>query len=326
MIEKTMKVRRPITTLVIGLLFLRVIWSQNPGAVSAGAEQDASGFTLRTAANEVRLVFTVTDKHGHYINNLKQNDFEILDDRKPPEEILSFHSETDLPLQVGLLIDTSQSVRDRFRFEQEAATEFLNQTIRRNYDQAFIIGFALKPEVTQDFTGDAEKLSDGIRRLRPGNLTAMYDAVHYACRKLLKQSQTGSTRHVIILLSDGDDNSSSVTREQAIEMAQRAEVSVYTISTSLTRSGGRGQKNLERIAEATGGRSYVPRQITEVVNAFAAIQEELRSQYAVSYKPAAFRLDQHYRTIEVQAQNWKGLRIRSRKGYRALARDYAPNQ
>jgi VWFA-related protein len=325
MIEKTMKVRS-ITTLVIGLLFLPVIWSQNPGAVTARAKQDASGFTLRSVANEVHLVFTVTDKHGHYIDNLKQNDFEILDDHKPPEEILSFHSETDLPLQVGLLIDTSQSVRDRFRFEQEAATEFLNQTIRRNYDQAFVIGFALKPEVTQDFTGDIEKLSDGIRRLQPASLTAMYDAVYYACRKLLKQSQTGPTRHVIILLSDGDDNSSSVTRERAIEMAERAEVSVYTISTRLTRSGGRGQKNLESIAQATGGRSYVPRQITEVVNAFGAIQEELRSQYAVSYKPAAFKLDPHYRTIEVQAQNLKGLRIRSRKGYRALVRDYASNQ
>jgi VWFA-related protein len=320
-----MKVR-PITTLVIGFLFLPVIWSQSPGAVNAPAEQDASGFTLRTAANEVHLVFTVTDKHGHYINNLKQNDFEILDDRKPPEKILSFHSETDLPLQVGLLIDTSQSVRDRFRFEQEAAIEFLNQTIRSDHDQVFVIGFALKPEVTQDFTGDTEKLSDGIRGLRPGSLTAIYDAVYYACRKLLEQSQAGPARRVIILLSDGVDNSSSVTREQTIEMAQRAEVSVYTISTSLTRSGGRGQKNLESIAEATGGRSYVPRQITEVANAFAGIQEELRSQYAVSYKPAAFTLDQHYRTIEVQAQNRKGLRIRSRKGYRALARDYAPNQ
>jgi VWFA-related protein len=324
MIEKTMKVRS-IATLVIGLLFVPVIWSQNPGAVNASAEQDASGFTLRTAANEVHLIFTVTDKHGHYINNLKQNDFEILDDHKPPEEILSFHSETDLPLQVGLLIDTSQSVRGRFQFEQEAATEFLKQTIRRNSDQVFVIGFALKPEVTQDFTGDTEKLSDGIRRLQPGSLTAIYEAVYYACRKLLKQSQTSPTRRVIILLSDGDDNSSIVTRQQAIEMAQRAEVAVYTISTSLTRSGGRGRKNLESIAEATGGRWYAPRQITEVVDAFAAIQEELRSQYAVSYKPAAFRLDQHYRTIEVRTQR-KGLRIRSRRGYRALARDYAPNQ
>jgi VWFA-related protein len=317
-----------ITCWLISLLFLPVVWAQNPReGPSAPAKPDASGFTLHAAVSEVHLVFTVTDKHGHYIKDLKQSDFKILDDGKPPEEILSFHSETDLPLRIGLLIDTSQSVRNRFKFEQEAATEFLNQTIRRNYDQAFVIGFALKPEVTQDFSDDTEKLSGGIRRLRPGSLTAMYDAVYYACRdKLLKQPQTGPVRYAIILLSDGVDNSSNVTRERAIEMAQQAEVAVYTISTDPTRSGGHGRKNLERIADATGGRPYVPRQITEVAEAFASIQEELRSQYAVSYKPEAFKLDSHYRTIEVQAHDRKGLYIRSRKGYRILERNYAPNQ
>jgi VWFA-related protein len=281
---------------------------------------DESLLTLRTAVSEVHLVFTVTDAHGRYIKDLKQDDFKILDDRKPPKEILSFHSETDLPLQVGILIDTSQSVRDRFKFEQEAAIEFLSQTIRPKHDQAFIIGFSLKPEVTQDFTADREKLSAGIRMLHPGNLTAIYDAVYYACDKLLKQAQAGPVRRAIILLSDGNDNSSSVTRERAIEMAQRAEVAVYTISTNLTPSGGKGRKNLQRIADATGGRLYMPHQITEVAAAFASIQEELRSQYAVSYKPEAFKLDDHYRTIEVQARNQKGLRIRSRKGYRTRER------
>ena len=292
----------------------------------APAQLDESIFTVRKMVSEVHLVFTVTDKHGHYIKDLKKNDFKILDDHKPPEEILSFNNETDLPLQVGLLIDASESVSSRFKFEQEAAIEFLKQTIRRTSDEAFVIGFDLAPKVTQDFTDDIEKLSVGIRTLQPGSLTALYDALYYACReKLLKEPQAGPVRRVVILLSDGDDNASSVTREKAIEMAQGAEVSVYTISTNATRSGGRGNKTLERIAEATGGRSYVPSQITEVANAFAAIQEELRSQYAVSYKPAAFTPDGHYRAIEVQAQNQKGLRIRSRKGYRSPAEYDAPN-
>jgi VWFA-related protein len=154
----------------------------------------------------------------------------------------------------------------------------------------------------------------------------VYDALYYACRdKLQRQVQAGPVRRAIILLSDGNDNASNVTRERAIEMAQQAEVAVYTISTNLTSSGGKGRKNLERIADATGGRSYAPRQINEVTDAFASIQEELRSQYAVSYKPEAFKLDNHYRTIEVQAHNQKGLRIRSRKGYRTRERNYAPN-
>ena len=223
--------------------------SQNAAAKSPGsgapAEPDESVFTVRKTVNEVHLVFTVTDKHGHYIKDLKKNDFKILDDSKPPEEILSFSSETDLPLQVGLLIDASESVSGRFKFEQEAAIEFLKQTIRRKYDQAFVIGFDLTPKVTQDFTDDPEKLLVGIRTLRPGSLTAMYDALYYACRdKLLKQPQAGPVRRVIILLSDGNDKASSVTREKAIEMAQRAEVSVYTISTNPSRLRRTRQQDL----------------------------------------------------------------------------------
>jgi Ca-activated chloride channel family protein len=301
---------------------------QNAQPQDAGptGKTDESLLVLRSTVSEVNLVFTVTDVHGRYIRGLKQDDFKILDDHKPPKEILSFHSETDLPLQAGILIDTSQSVHDRFGFEQEAAIEFLNQTIRPKYDQAFIMGFNLKHEVTQDFTADREKLAAGIHMLQPGNLTAMYDAVYYACDKLLKHAQTGPVRRAIILLSDGNDNSSSVTLERAIEMAERAEVAVYAISTSLSRSGGKGLKNLERIADRTGGRLYTPRQITGVANAFTSIQEELRSQYAVSYKPEAFKLDGHYRTIEVQAHNQKGLRIRSRKGYRTREPDNPPTQ
>jgi Ca-activated chloride channel family protein len=295
-------------------------------ASSAPAAPDEPGFTVRKTVNEVHLVFSVTDQHGHYIKDMKRNDFKILDDHKPPEEILSFASETDLPLHVGLLIDASESVTGRFTFEQQAAVEFLKETIRQKYDQAFVIGFDMTPKVTQDFTDDTEKLSAGIRALRPGSLTAIYDALYYACReKLAKQSEAGPVRRAIILLSDGNDNASSVTREKAIEMAQQAEVSVYTISTNLTGARSRGNKTLESIAEATGGRAYVPSQITEVANAFAAIQEELRSQYAVSYKPAAFKPDGHYRSIDVQAQNQKGLRIHSRKGYRSPREFNAPN-
>ncbi len=282
---------------------------------------DDSVATFRKTVNEVHVVFTVTDKHGHYLKDLKENDFKILDDNRPPEQISSFRSETDLPLEVGLLVDASNSVRDRFKFEQEAATEFLNQTIRRKYDQAFVIGFDVTPEVTQDFTDDTEKLSIGVRSLRPGGGTALYDALYFACRdKLLKHERNIATRRAIILLTDGEDNQSHVTREEAIEMAQRAEVSVYTISTNLTGSGSHGDKILERIAEATGGRSYVPFQITEVANAFSAIQEELRSQYAIAYKPAGFNADGRYRSIEIAAVTQKGLRIRSRHGY------YAPTQ
>ena len=289
--------------------------SENP----AKSDSDESVATIIHVVNEVRVVFTVTDRHGHYIKDLKRTDFRVIDDQKPAE-LRSFHSETDLPLQVGLLVDASNSVRDRFKFEQEAAIEFLNAIIRPRYDKAFVVGFDATPEVTQDFTDSTENLSAGVRMLRAGGGTAMYDALYFACRdKLLKQEQTGPVRRAIILLSDGEDNLSHVTREEAIDMAERAEVIVYTISTNISGMKGKGDKVLERIADATGGRAFFPFQMRDVSDAFLSIQEELRSQYAMAYKPANFVADGRYRTIEILAQE-KGLKVRTRKGY------YAPKQ
>jgi VWFA-related protein len=293
------------------------------GAASTSTQSPSdedSATTITKTVNEVNVVFTVTDKHGRYVKNLGKGDFSVLDDSKPAQP-RSFHNETDLPLQVGLLVDASNSVRDRFKFEQEAAIEFLNQTVRPRYDKAFVVGFDVTPEVTQDFTDNTEALSRGVRALRPGGGTAMYDALYFACRdKLLKEQQSGPVRRAIILLTDGDDNMSHVTREEAIDMAQRADVIVYTISTNVTGSRHAGDKVLERIADATGGRPFFPFQLNDVANAFVEIQDELRSQYALSYTPLNLRNDGRYHTIEILAQNHKGLRVRSRRGY------YAPAQ
>jgi Ca-activated chloride channel homolog len=294
---------------------------QDPKPEDANGSGDEPLTTIRVQGNEVNVVFTVTDKHGRRVTDLKQNDFQVLDDNKPPQEIRSFHNETNLPLQVGLLIDASNSVRDRFKFEQESAIEFLNQTIHPRYDQAFVVGFDVTPEVTQDFTDNTEKLAHGVHELRPGGGTALYDALYFACRdKLLKAPKNTPVRRAIILLSDGDDNQSHVTREEAIEMAQRAEAIVYTISTNVSGTKGAGDKVLERIADATGGRAFFPFQIRDVANAFAEIQDELRSQYAISYRPADLKHDGHYRTIEIVANDRKNLRVRSRRGW------YAPAQ
>lgn len=273
--------------------------------------------TIRTTVNEVNVVFTVTDKHGHFVKNLKKTDFKVYDD-KEPEVIRFFQNETNLPLEVGLLVDASNSIRDRFQFEQQSAIEFLNQTIRSRADKAMVIGFDETPEVTQDFTDDTAALAHGVRMLRPGGGTALFDALYFACRdKLLKEKHTGPVRKAIIVLSDGDDNQSHVTREEAIDMAQRAEVIVYTISTNIPGSGGRGDKILERIADATGGRSFEPFQLNDVADAFAQIQTELRSQYALSYHPAHFTADGQFHTIDIVALNHKNLKVRSRRGYYA---------
>jgi Ca-activated chloride channel homolog len=284
------------------------------------ADQEAVA-TIKTQVREVNVIFTVTDKHGRFKKDLKQEDLQILDDGKAPEQIRDFRSETDLPLRVGLLVDASNSIRDRFKFEQEAATEFLNSIVRPKQDLAFVIGFDSTPEVTQDFTSDTEKLSNGIRMLRPGGGTALFDAVYYACRdKLMKQKDKSTVRRAIILVSDGEDNQSHATLSEAIEMAQRAEVIVYTISTSTSNTEDRGDKYLRKLAENTGGRAFTPFKIQDVSDAFRDIQDELRSQYAVAYKPADFRADGHFRPIQITAENNKKLFIRARRGY------YAPMQ
>ena len=293
-----------------------------PGQSSdAIANQGEKPYTVTVPVNEVNVVFTVIDKHNHYVKDLKEGDIKVLDDKKPPASIRNFASETNLPLRVGLLIDASNSIRDRFRFEQQAAIEFLNQIIRADRDQAFVLGFDTTPEITQDFTGNAEKLGNGVRMLRPGGGTAMYDAIYGACRdkllnadKLRNASISGPLRRAIILVSDGEDNQSRVTRDDAIEEAQRAEVIVYAISTNVSGTKTRGDKILEAIANATGGRAFFPFKIEEVADAFSQIQEELRSQYAVSYKPADFSADGKYRSIDIEAVN-KKYKVRSRKGY-----------
>jgi VWFA-related protein len=293
-------------------------------ASDAGSDEPANSagdVGFRSTVNEVPVVFTVTDKHNHYVRDLSQKDFRVMDDGRPIVDIRSFRRETDLPLRVGLLIDSSASVRGRFKFEQEAAIEFMNQTIRPKHDQAFVLGFDSSLEVTQEFTGNSELLSKGIRSLRPGNSTRLYDAIFYACRERLNAPETASVRRAIVLITDGEDNSSRSTREEAIEMALRANVIVYTISTNFPgyAESGKYDKILQRIADATGGRWFEPFQVTDVANAFSQIQADLRSQYALAYRPADFKHDGRYRTIEIMAEH-KGLKVHSRHGY------YAPTE
>jgi Ca-activated chloride channel homolog len=282
-----------------------------------GDTNDADLPHFTTFANEVNVVFTVTDKHGHFVKDLKRDDFRVLDDQKPVSIVRDFRAETNLPLRVGLLIDASSSIRDRFTFEQEAAVEFLNSIVRPRSDRAFVIGFDTTPEIFADFTDSADKLATGVRHIRPGGGTAIWDAIFYAARdKLMKEKPAGTPiRRAIIVLSDGEDNQSRVTREEAIEMCQRAEVVVYAISTNVSGNKSKGDRYLERLTDATGGRAFFPFKIQDVANAFTEIQDELRSQYLLAYRPEELQANGKYHSIEILAQNHKNLHVRSRRGY-----------
>ncbi len=276
--------------------------------------------TVRVRTDEVNVVFTVVDKQGVFVRDLKQEQFRILDNNQPPQKIINFRAQTDLPLYVGLLIDSSNSIRDRFQFEKDAISEFLYEVIRPKSDQAFILAFDETWDVTQDFTGDLDKLRNGVKGIKAGGGTALWDAVYFACRdKLMKEPAANAVRRAIILVSDGDDNQSRVRREEAIDMAQRAEVVIFAVSTSLMNSHTKGDDHLKALAEATGGRAFFPTKLDEVSSAFSAIQEELRSQYSISYRPDRFVTDGKFRPIQIIADN-KNLRVRAKKGY------YVPRQ
>ena len=287
---------------------------------TTGSDPSDSILTIKKRVSEVNVLFIATDHHGKFVRNLNQGDFTILDDHKPPQAIVNFRRETDLPLELGLLVDTSGSVHSRFDFEQEAAVSFLQHTLRANFDKAFVMGFSSHSQVTQEFTDNVQLLETGVRSLRNGGGTAMYDAIYRACReKLSKERSDHPVRRAIIVVSDGEDNQSEVTKAMALEMAQRAEVIIYAISTDDSGLILRGDKAMQQIADATGGRAFFPFKMKDIKNSFAAIEDELRSQYVVSYKPADFDADGRYRSIEITALK-KDLQVRARKGY------YAPRQ
>ncbi len=291
-------------------------------AVSASTSDTADEpiLTIKKRVDEVNVLFIATDRHGKFVRNLNQNDFSIFDDHKPVQSILNFRRETDLPIELGLLMDVSGSVQGRFGFEKEAATGFLLHVIRPDYDRAFVVGFNKESHLTQDFTDQVPLLAAGVQRLSNGGGTALYDAIYKACKeKLLRENSDHPIRKAIVILSDGEDNQSEYTRAQAIEMAQRAEVLIYAISTDDSGLILRGDKVLEDLAFATGGRAFFPYKMKDITRSFAAIEEELRSQYAVSYKLPDFDADGRYHSIEITAVK-KDLQVRARRGY------YAPRQ
>jgi len=293
-----------------------------PVAADTGDEADQTILTIKKRVNEVNVLFIATDRHGKFVRNLNQNDFSILDDHKPVQSILDFRRETDLPIELGLLMDVSGSVQGRFGFEKEAATGFLQHIIRPGFDRAFVVGFNKESHLTQDFTDQVPLLANGVQRLTNGGGTALYDAIYKACKdKLLHdQAQSGHpVRKAIVILSDGEDNQSEVTRAQAIEMAQRAEVIIYAISTDDSGLILRGDKVLDDLASATGGRAFFPYKMKDITRSFAAIEDELRSQYDVSYKPTDLEADGRYHSIEITTLK-KDLQVRARRGY------YAPRQ
>ena len=318
--------------------------AQSPAPSQEPAQQ--SGQKIGVRVNLVDVLFTVLDRRNKLVPALEKTDFKIFDD-KLPQEIRYFSKQSDLPLRIGILLDTSNSIRDRIKFEQDASINFLFTVLRRNKDEAFAMTFDDEPQIIQPFTGDAGALRDQITKTRAGGGTAIYDAIYEACVKELSHpprppgDQPDVVRRVMVLISDGEDNLSNHTRTEAIEMAQRTSVVIYTISTSIqwisltqnnepAKSGDRkyhltdGDKILQELAEETGGRSFFPYHVDDLDQSFQDIGDELRNQYSIAYLPNNYVLDGRYHKIRIEVPEHKGYQVRARRGYFASANTNTP--
>lgn len=280
--------------------------------VYEGSESDI----IKVDVARVPLLFTVTDRRNRFITDLGRDDFQVFDDGWQ-QEIREFDRESDLPLRIGVILDTSNSIRARFKFEQEAAIEFLQGVLAEEHDRAFLVSFDTRAELIVDYTNEIEELADGVRRLRAGGGTALYDAIYYACRDKLPEDQPKEQfRRALVVIGDGEDNRSTVTREDALEMAHKAETVVYTISTNRSGKAESGDKTLRRFAKETGGVAFHPFQARDLQQSFANIANELRHQYFILYSPSQFVNDGSFHTVEVRTK-MRNANVRVRSGYYA---------
>ena len=297
-----------------GALCLATALAQNPGAAPPA---DPNRIILDVT--RVNMLFTVTDKKGRFITDLSKNDFQVLESKKE-QTIQQFTAESNLPLRLAILIDTSNSVRDRFKFEQQAAIDFINSTVRPRQDKAMVVSFDSSTELVADLIDDPEKLTKAIRGLRPGGGTALYDALYFACQeKLGKDQPLDKYRRAIIIVSDGEDNQSRKTREQALEMAQKADAVIYAISTNISRIDNEGDKVLRYLTAETGGQAFFPFKAEDLSQSFENIANELRHQYNIFYRPDPLRADGLYHRVDLKVRGRKDLIVRARKGYYAPA-------
>ncbi len=319
----------------VTLLVLWLGWALLSGAAQEPSQQQQPPVPeappIRVEVDLVNVVFSVTDRRNRHVTGLGPDDVAVYEDGVQ-QEIKFFTSETNMPLRIGLLIDTSNSVRPRFQFEQEAAVDFLHTVLRPKQDEAFVMSFDVTPYVAQDYTEDPLDLADAIRNLRAGGGTSLYDAVFLACKMKLAKGSGNDYRKMIILLSDGNDVYSMVTREEALEMCQRHEVTIFTVSTSAPPikytekaahlqnpcdvMGQEGDKVLKHLAESTGGTSYCPFNTIDVGRSFERIANELRSQYTLAYTPTNRVRDGQFRQITIETRR-DNLRVHHRPGYYA---------
>jgi Ca-activated chloride channel homolog len=310
---------RACLALLAGLILITAVSRDNLSGQDASkkAIRDEQTYRVSIGVDLVNVPCSVLEKNTNsFVTTLTRDDFSIYEDNQK-QEIRNFTRESNFPLTLAMLVDTSESVAPKLKFEQEAATSFF-QSILRERDRAMLVEFDSGVTLLQDFTGDANKMAKQIIKLRAAGGTALYDAIYMACdEKLIRESG----RKAIIILSDGEDRSSDHTFKQAMEMALRAEATIFAISVS---KGGffgvgnsqEGDNILKEMARETGGKVFFPFKVEELDESFRLINQELRSQYNIGYVSTNLQRDGKYRKIEIKVQD-KGFKLNYRRGYYA---------
>jgi VWFA-related protein len=288
------------------------------------AKHSASPWTLHSTVNEVAVFFAATD-HGLAVSDLTLQDVDVRDGGRPPASVVGFRNESQLPLRLGLVIDTSTSITKEFSFEQKAAATFLQKVASDSADEVFVVGFSSSVLLAQDFTGDQTKISHSVDQLAPAGGTALWDAVKFASDKIANRQEQKPVARILVVISDGDDNASSATLKQAIEAAENGEITVYSVSTRDFAGGTLNSEVADRamkvLARRTGGAAFFPDSLGNLDRRLSDLRQVIRGRYLISYKPAQFRADGKYRAINVTAQKSSHkLRIYARRGYYANPR------
>ena len=284
-------------------------------------------FTIRANVDEVVQFFSVS-RHGRMVSGLEEQDIEIRDDGKVPAKVMQFLPQSKLPLRLALLVDTSGSVQSRFNFEKHSAAKLVQKVVSNPSDLGFVAGFANDITVTQDFTADPQKISAGLEQLKNGGGTRLFDAVSYACWKLAKYPDHERVARVLVVLSDGEDNSSHRTLKQSIQDAEATGVTVYMVSTK----EGNGAKTdadkvVEALAERSGGDAMFPGDTIALGATLDKLGDLIRSRYLVAYSPADFVPNGSYRTVRIKAEkDGKRLQVHARKGYYARLEAPTPDR
>lgn len=292
-------------------------------AIAKAKSATPVGSVIRVGVDEVAFFFAATD-HGKSVTNLDASEVKVRDNNKPPAKLRSFLNEAQLPLRLGLVIDTSNSVKGRFAFELQAAEKFLQKVVTGTRDEAFVVGVNNSVLLVQDFTSDLALAGHAVNQLAPGGGTALWDAVKFAAEKLGNRAEPRPVARVLVVISDGDDNSSSATLKEAIGSALMGQVAIYSVSTRDLRddvqNGLVGEHALRTLSELTGGAAFVPGSVRRLAGSLTDVQQVIRGRYMLSYQPAEFARDGRYRTIEINAEkDGHPLKIFARKGYYASA-------